>query len=816
MKYNVWIDPRGLIRVALPKRFAGNIFDDDSALLEELNSEHPFVLASEKTGRDRLAASLNVQGYTFSPDYKSVIQEAIDEGVDLTTPITPVTDFELGAYCDEFQDITCRKSTYGYVNGMRYPVKSWTYQFRTTFTRNKTHHGNNNVYSRSHQCQLDGRDKALRVFRNQSDFKDFLERPYRKQHIHMNEFWDVFNKPTVQTVTERWPHRIAENNRVLDMLEMFGDFKYYKGQRDYLARVGCKSHGYIVAEAGCGKSLFALSLIQMKGAKRSLIIAPQGTVKGEPEESGAKSASQWVEEVRRFTPCADVYELFSMKDYNKLIAKHGELPEGIYVTYYQALFTNGACEKVTRTMNDGKLYKLLGKNLTGPAKHRKLLSGDIGEEYNGIRCVAKPSMATLIGDQFDMVCIDEAHMAQNHRSQLSEGLIRLQPKYRFAFSATPIPNDISNLFAVMGWLCVPHWHEGHRSNAAFPFAREDFGRFTSLYMSKEKDLTLWATGDKKSATKSPIVSSPSHLVKILKSTMSFISKPDCNPDYVRPNVVNVRVDMGLQQSGLYNHYMDINNVLGTSAGIRATNQVTTLRSVCAEPMTSAYNTGMGKPLVTSPFTPKLVAMLEIIKDKIKLGEQVCVINSRQTTTSMLQELLKEADIECARIDSKTSGRHSKEANRFKAGDVPVMLMGIKCAAAHSFSQCSNLIISSIEWSNGVFTQAVGRVDRINSPKPPTIYVILYKHTIEEVMYDMMTIRNDAATLCIMGKRPDPAHYVDMDEILAQSIVEWGSNKPQAHDESEYETKWTQLRKDISDAASNSAQSKFGNIQVVPS
>jgi hypothetical protein len=812
MKHNVWIDPRGLIRVALPKRFKGNIFEDDSALLQELDREHPFVLASEKTGRDRLNASLKVQGYTFSPDYKTVIQEAVDEGVDLTTPITPVTDFELGAYCDEFPDISCKKSVYGYQNGRRYPVSSWTYQFVSSFHRNKTHHGNG-VYAQNHRCQLNGTDKALRVYKGKA-FRDFLERPYKKAHVHMDEFWDVFDKPDVKTVAERWPKRIAQNHRVLDMLEMLGDFKYYSGQRDYLARVACKSHGYIVAEAGCGKSLFALSLISMKGAKRSLIIAPQGTVKGEPADAGSKSASQWVQEVKRFTPCSDVYELFSIKDYDKLIAEHGELPEGIYVTYYQALFNNGACEKVTKTMTDEKmLAKHLGKK-GGPRS--RILTESIGKEFGGIRCIAKPSMATLIGDQFDMVCIDEAHMAQNHRSQLSEGLIRLQPKYRFAFSATPIPNDIGNLFAAMGWLCVPRWYEGQRSNAAFPFAREDFGRFTSLYMSKEKDLTLWARGDKKSATKSPIVSSPSHLVKILKSTMSFISKPDCNPDYVRPTVVNVRVDMGLQQSELYDHYMDINNVLGMTAGIKATNQITTLRSVCAEPMTSAYNTGMGCPLVNSPFTPKLIAMLEIIKDKIALGEQVTVINSRKTTTCMLQALLKEAGITCARIDSKTSGKHSREANKFIAGEVPVMLMGIKCAAAHSFSQCSNLIISSIEWSNGVFTQAIGRVDRINSPKPPTIYVILYRHSIEEVMYDMMTMRNDAATLCIMGKRPDPAHYVDMDEILAQSIVQWQESNSDSHDEAEYETEWTQLRKEISDGYINSTQSKFGNIRVVAS
>jgi SNF2 family DNA or RNA helicase len=752
----------------------------------DAEGQHPFVLASQEEGRKKLLALNSVTKYSFAPDVRRTISEAVTEGADMATPITPVTDFELTAYCDEFRTLKCSSTMDNaetrYESGKRYRTTTYTYKYIDEFTRCKSHHGDK-VYAKEHRCKLHSADRAVRVWFDKAETKyvDFLQRPNSKNDRQrcISTIWEYFDKPKVKTVLERFPAKIQRNLDTLSTLEMMAGFTYYDGQREFLARTGCKSSGYIVAEAGCGKSNFALSLIALKDAKRALIVAPQGTVKGEPTKEGAMSASQWAEEVEKFVPHMPVYELFSMDDYYRIKGDRKTLPCGIFVTYFQAMFHNDSCERCSKGMTDGKLLQEhMGVTLPKKDYTKRVICDTIGDEVNGIRSIAKPNMATIIGGEFDMVCVDESHTAQTSKSLLTECLVRLQPKYRFAFSATPIPNDITNLFSVMR-------------------------RFQADYMSTEEDLTAKMNGDKKVKFVSPIVSQPSHLIKILKSNMSFISKAECNPDYVPPAITNIRIDMGSQQSGLYDYYMDKSNVLGMSQGVKATNQITTLRSVCAEPYKSNYNRGKDVPVVTSPFNPKVIAILEIIQEKLALGEQVCVISSRTTTTDMIQNLLSQCDIKCARIDGKTSGKHAKHSNMFKLKEVPVMLMGIKCAAAHSFSQCRNEIITSIEWSNGVFTQAVGRVDRINSPLPPNIYVILYKNSIEEVMYDMMTMRNDAATLCIKGEFPEPSQPIDMGEILAHSIVKWKQSSD-SHDEDEYEEEWnSKIRKEITDAKTKS-------------
>jgi hypothetical protein len=789
---NLTIRPNGTINVKLPKSKQAQIFDREVATLLEVHNQHPFVLATERKGRDYLKRVVEVKGYSISCDAERVIREAIDEGESIATPIMPVTDFELSAYMDEFKTLVCVSDKWGYEKGKRYRLSSYDYRYVDTFKRNKTHYGEK-VYAKEHTCELTGKDRAIRVWKGK-DYEDFLHRPSDaniKQHPE-GELWNVFERPIIKTVAERYPSRMSKNNDTLDTLESIAGFSYFKGQPDYLARLGCKSHGYAVAKAGCGKSNFAVSLIGLKGANRALICAPQGTVKGEPTEAGAMSASQWASEIETFAPHMPVFELFSMADYYKILKKHrGKLPYGIYVTYFQAFFLNGSIERCSKSMTNMKLYDVMG--IKSNDMSRSLCHG-IGEERHGIKSIVKPSMATLIGDKFDMVCIDECHVTQSHDSIITEAIIRLQPKYRFAFSATPIPNSVTNLFSMMGWLCVPDWYKGQRCNAAFPYARADIARFKSQFMSIERDVTREVLEGKKFRKASPKLSSPALLVKILKTTMAYIDKETCNPDYVKPTITDIRVPMGKQQTALYKYYMDKTNVLGRTHGIKATAQVTALRSVTAEPLTSNYNKG-NAPRVLSAFNPKLVAVLELVRDMMDRNEQVTIISARTSTNDMIEKLLTQCGIRCSRIDS-TRKKHSREADTFKRGETQVLLMGIKCASAHSFNLCRNLIVTSIEWGNGVFEQALGRVDRINSPLPPNIYVILYKNTIEEVMYDMVTIRDDAAATCVRGHRVSSmAIPSEIDEILAESIIHWKDPKL-CVDESVYELKWSALRKDI--------------------
>jgi hypothetical protein len=277
--------------------------------------------------------------------------------------------------------------------------------------------------------------------------------------------------------------------------------------------------------------------------------------------------------------------------------------------------------------------------------------------------------------------------------------------------------------------------------------------------------------------------------------MAFIDKPACNPKIVPCKVVDIRVPMGAQQAALYGHFLDRGNIPGRSAYHRAGKQVAYLRNICADPAGFTH----GGPSVASNFNPKTVAVLELVAKILHEGQQVVLINSRCGQTTTLVGLLVDCGIRVARIDSTVPARqHAYQASVFKRGKADVLAMGIKCASAHSFPDCPNEIIGSLEYSFGTFEQARGRVYRVNSKVPVTVYCVLHANSIEEVQYDVCMTKGDAANICLHGKRvPRTFIPADIAEILADSYAKFSTHG--APDELElFAQAWPKVSKALSE------------------
>lgn len=200
---------------------------------------------------------------------------------------------------------------------------------------------------------------------------------------------------------------------------------------------------------------------------------------------------------------------------------------------------------------------------------------------------------------------------------------------------------------------------------------------------------------------------------------------------------------------------------------RARKQIAYLRNICADPAGFTH----GGPACQSNFNPKIIAMLELIADILGRGEQVVVINARVGQSDCIAAHLKRADVPYSRIDSTSQAdQHTRQSNLFKARKTMVMVMGIKCAVGHSYPDCPNEIIGSLEYSYGSLHQAKGRIDRVNSKKQATIYCVLNSMSIEETIFDVVGTKADAATICLLGQRIARSYKpVELGEVLAMNI-----------------------------------------------
>lgn len=824
--FNIYLDSKGYLRTYLSLRSEVklNLTHIDRGRLYRVDKAHPLSLTTEKETRDLLRELVEKGIYTFQPEAKAAIEKALAEVNALACPIMPVTPFESVAYADEEETLLCIRTvasrTMEFTAGKKYSISTGSYKFSQKFIRKKLHFDEKTLqsYSVDHTCMLAGQDRYIQVIDDHGRRLRFMDRPH--DGVSTTEFeekmlWTIFQQPVVPTIAETRPEAVAQNAAVLRSCEMLAGFGYYPGQLRYLSRVAAKDQALIAAATGAGKTLMCISLLAQKQPERALIIAPQGTMRSSEDEDDddegeqMMNASQWIQEINRFAPYLQIWELFSYADYQRICSQNrGKLPPGVYVTYYQAFFQNGARETAAASWDDDKLAKMaktFGATLpkAPDGAGRRYWCDTIGKEKEGIRCILQPCLSTLIGDQFDLVAVDEAHICTNLDANVTQMLIRLQPKYRYAFTATPIPNIVSNLFSLMGWLAVPEWYKGKRRNAAWPYSREELSRFNNTFLSTERDFTqedINRQRDKywngKCVKTSPVIAAPARLLKLLKPTMSYISKADCNPDYKEPRIVDVRVPLGHQQARLYAWFLDRAHIPASHPLVRARKQVAWLRAICADPVGFRHTDMVPHLKVVSNMNPKVIAILELVKDILSQGEQVVIINSRIGLTDTIQQRLVDAGIPIARIDSTvTADEHAKQANLFKAGKARVMLMGIKCAASHSFDQCRFEIIGSIEYSPGPFNQAKGRIDRVNSRPDVQIYCILHKGTIEEVMFDLVATKDDAATICLKGQRvPREFKPVDPAEIMATAFnaFDLTGSTP----ESQCESKWPDLCKAI--------------------
>jgi len=91
---------------------------------------------------------------------------------------------------------------------------------------------------------------------------------------------------------------------------------------------------------------------------------------------------------------------------------------------------------------------------------------------------------------------------------------------------------------------------------------------------------------------------------------------------------------------------------------------------------------------------------------------------------------------------------------------------------------------------------MGRVYRLNSPIDCNVFVVLFENTIEEAIFDRVSTKQDAATLCLHGKRIDKDYkQMDASEVLAEHIISFTDNG-RARPESQCELEWDKLSKSI--------------------
>lgn len=461
---------------------------------------------------------------------------------------------------------------------------------------------------------------------------DYSEAPAPREH-NMDELEAIIPRSHVDGVAP------SIDGATVDQLEAMAHanaFKFYDRQLEFTARLAAVSGANVATECGTGKTLMGIALIHVIRPLRCLVIAPQGVIIG---RNGA--ASQWESEFARFWSDARVQRIRSAASALSSTAS-------IHLSYHQEALMNAG--GWLRTVDPGF---------------------------------------------YDMIIVDESHLLQQRHTIMGRALFRMEPKRRYALTATPVGNKVSDCYRMARWL------------------RPDI----PLDIPWTRDRTVERTPH-----------SPLLTYRSLCHVVAPITKLDIRPDMPLVTVHRVMVHPSAKTAEEYKRVAEGFTLPSGGAGQIERVRLTVLRNICAD-------------------DPNKVRAIS--SDAAGTGRQRVIVSARIDQT---EQLMAASNRSHGLINSTVQPKRNAEtAARFKAGQLLDLYLGIKCAFGYSFHDCSEIHVASLEWSWNTFDQAIGRVARINSVRPIHAYVYLLENTIEEYIFDTVCTKQSAAHMALYGR-----------------------------------------------------------------
>lgn len=456
---------------------------------------------------------------------------------------------------------------------------------------------------------------------------------------------------------------------------------------------------------------------------------------------------------------------------------------------------------ITRFISDMKLIEEgIGQTRTYEveSKSDSSLESSVSKSSFSIKCVFKPTLASIVHSTFDCVVCDEAVAIKSGTAMQAEGLLRMNPKYRLALTGTPIKNKLPDLFFIASWVTGFN----PEPTARFPYGNTtgDRANFTTDFSVIEENLTkrekdLRDGNSKRSYTKSD----PTQLCNIhrLWRLLGPViirrrkdSLPDC--DIVPKIIIPLRVMPGTEQKKVYRFHVNCPPPHESPlASIGA--QLMCLRQAALHPANPQL-TRLGREsdsVSSSIFTPKIAAILKLATDLMEKGEQLVIFSPFTEFSSDLSNILTRSAIPHLCLDGRTSPtKRGQMLAKFKHRQIPILIAGIKgMASGHDLNCCSNLVLPGIEWALDLNRQAVDRIHRLTSKKAVNIYVVITEKTIDERLAAVWQEKGDASDLALDGRLITDTHEkIDAAQFLRDAVADFDPTCPTLC-EKEVEEKW---------------------------
>ena len=326
--------------------------------------------------------------------------------------------------------------------------------------------------------------------------------------------------------------------------------------------------------------------------------------------------------------------------------------------------------------------------------------------------------ARLIGHNFDLIIVDEAHHLRDRASQSYKLVDALNKRFLLLLSATPVQNDLTELYNVLTLL----------KPGIFKTLKE----FRRDYMTPGKP-------------RRP--ANPERLRVLMRDAMVRNTRAVVALKLPRRHAVTIRVDGSESERAAYQELataarrfaleasgrnrLALHHLLGAAGSSPAAAAVATRRFADRQPSWHA----LAQRWACLGNGGKEAALLELLRRNS--DEKKLVFVHYRETLDHLADLLAREGIAFARFDGGLTGPDKDAAIAAFRETVPVLLCTQSGGEGRNLQFCNTLINFDVPWNPMAIEQRIGRIDRIGQQREVFVFNLVTRGTLEEQVLQLL-------------------------------------------------------------------------------
>ncbi len=374
--------------------------------------------------------------------------------------------------------------------------------------------------------------------------------------------------------------------------------------------------------------------------------------------------------------------------------------------------------------------------ITGPNRQNLLKSHVNADLLVTSYALLRRDEAIWKSRKFETVILDEAQQIKNPEAQVSKVAHRLQAKYRFALTGTPIENSPEDLWSI--------------SRFALPGYLGSRDRFSERF-------TRALTGN------TPDASARERLARRLRPVLLRRLKQEVARDLPDKIEQVIFCELPPRQREVYSRILSESrtSLLEAEGGRRrmlALVALLRLRQVCCDLRLLGLDHDPEEEA-----SAKVETIMELLDEAIAGGHRVLVFSQFVSMLQILAAELATKRIAFTYLDGATKDR-AAVVNRFQSGQFPVFLISLKAGGVGLNLTAADTVIHVDPWWNpAVEAQATDRAHRIGQERIVTSYKLIASDTVEE---KILSLQNRKRSLVESLLADTSSTGISDDELMA--------------------------------------------------